>query len=89
MAQTGVPRAILSDHGSDLHGGVAIFRQVHPETSELYDITHKAACSLKTRLAGDEQWQSYASQLGQTKFAVQQTELAGFAPPASGPKPGS
>jgi hypothetical protein len=82
VAQTGVPRAILSDHGSDLHGGVAIFRQGHPETSELYDITHKAACLLKTRLAGDEQWPSYASQLGQTKFAVQQTELAALAPPS-------
>ena len=25
--QTGVPRAILDDHGADLHGGVEIFRQ--------------------------------------------------------------
>jgi hypothetical protein len=77
-----VPRAILSDHGADLHGGVEIFREVHPETSELYDITHKAACLLKARLEGDEQWKSYASQLGQTKFAVQPTELAGLTPPS-------
>jgi hypothetical protein len=82
VAQTGVPRAILSDHGSDLHGGVAIFRQAHPQTSELYDITHKAACLLKARLEGDERWKAYASQLGQTKFAVQQTELAALAPPS-------
>jgi len=80
--QTGVPRAILDDHGADLHGGVEIFRQTHPETSELYDIKHKAACLLKARLEGDERWKSYTSQLGQTKFAVQQTELAFLAPPS-------
>jgi hypothetical protein len=80
--QTGVPRAILDDHGADLHGGVEIFRQTHPETSELYDIKHKAACLLKARLEGNERWKSYSSQLGQTKFAVQQTELAFLAPPS-------
>jgi hypothetical protein len=80
--QTGVPRAILNDHGADLHGGVAIFREAHPETSELYDITHKAACLLKARLERDERWKSYGSQLGKTKFALQQTELACLTPPS-------
>jgi hypothetical protein len=74
-ARTGVPRAILDDHGADLHGGVEIFRAAHPETSEVYDITHKAACLLKARLEGNARWKAYASQLGQTKFALQQTEL--------------
>ena len=82
VSRTGVPRAILDDHGADLHGGVEIFRQAHPETNELYDITHKAACLLKGRLEGDERWKSYASQLGKTKFALQQTELAFLTPPS-------
>jgi hypothetical protein len=82
VAQTGVPRAILDDHGADLHGGVEIFRQVHPETSEFYDIKHKAACLLKARLEKDPRWKAYASQLGQTKFAVQQTALACLTPPS-------
>jgi hypothetical protein len=82
VAQTGVPRAILSDHGSDLHGGIEIFREAHPETIELYDITHKAACLLKARMEGDVRWKAYASQLGQTKFALQQTELAYLTPPS-------
>jgi hypothetical protein len=82
VARTGVPRAILDDHGADLHGGVEIFRQAHPQTSELYDITHKAACLLKARLEGDPRWKAYASRLGQTKFAVQQTELACLSPPS-------
>jgi hypothetical protein len=80
--RTGVPRAILDDHGADLHGGVEIFRKAHPETCELYDLTHKAACLLKARLEEDERWKSYARQLGQAKFALQQTELALLTPPS-------
>jgi hypothetical protein len=82
VAQTGVPRAILDDHGADLHGGVEIFCEDHPETSEFYDIKHKAACLLKARLEKDPRWKAYASQLGQTKFAVQQTALACLTPPS-------
>jgi hypothetical protein len=82
VAQTGVPRAILDDHGADLHGGVEIFRRDHPETIEVYDVKHKAACLLKSRLKGDEHWMSYASQLGQTKCALQQTEMAFLVPPS-------
>ena len=82
VAQTGVPRAILDDHGADLHGGVEIFCEDYPETSEFYDIKHKAACLLKARLEKDPRWKAYASQLGQTKFAVQQTALACLTPPS-------
>ena len=64
MAQTGVPRAILDDHGADLHGGVEIFREAHPETIEVYDINHKAACLLKARLEGDARWKAYATANG-------------------------
>ena len=76
VAQTGVPRAILDDHGADLHGGVEIFRGAHPQTSEIYDLKHKAACLLKARLQKDARWTQYASFLGQTKCGLQQTELA-------------
>lgn len=82
VARTGVPRAILNDHGADLHGGVELFRSQHPETSEIYDVKHKAACLLKARLEGDERWKQYACHLGQTKFALQQTELAFLTPPS-------
>jgi hypothetical protein len=82
VAQTGVPRAILDDHGADLHGGVEIFREGHPQTSEFYDIKHKAACLLKARLERDPRWKAYGSQLAYAKFAVQQTALACLAPPS-------
>lgn len=82
VAQTGVPRVILDDHGADLHGAVEMFRAAHPETSEIYDVKHKAACLLKARLEADQRWKQYATELGQTKFAVQQTELAFLTPPS-------
>jgi hypothetical protein len=82
VARTGVPRAILNDHGADLHGGVEIFRATHPQTSEIYDVKHKAACLLKARLQGDARWTQYASQLGLTKCGLQQTELAFLTPPS-------
>ncbi len=80
--RTGAPRVILDDHGADLHGGVEIFRAAYPGTVEVYDITHKAACLLKARLERDERWKSYSTELGQAKFRVQQTELAGLVPPS-------
>lgn len=81
-ALAGVPRAILDDHGADLHGGVEQFRRDHPETDELYDVKHKAACLLRARLEGDARWKAFATALGQTKFQVQQTELAFLVPPS-------
>jgi hypothetical protein len=82
VAQTGVPRVILDDHGADLHGGVEIFRQRYTETTEVYDIKHKSACLLKGRLEKDERWKQYVSQLAQTKCALQQTDLAHLVPPS-------
>lgn len=81
-AKTGVPRAIVDDHGADLHGGVELFRQEHPETSEIYDVKHKAACLLKRRLERDARWKEFCRQVGQTKFQAQQTELAFLVPPS-------
>jgi hypothetical protein len=83
--RTGVPRVIVDDHGVDINGGVALFQQRHPQTVEIYDAKHKAACLLKHRLEKNPRWQEFQSQVGQTRCAVQQTELAFLMPP--GPKP--
>lgn len=80
--KTGVPRAIISDHGSDLAGGIEFFREDHPGVLDIYDITHKAACLLKARLERDEQWKAFATQAGQTKCRIQQTEWSFLVPPA-------
>ena len=44
---TGVPRAIVSDGGSDLRRGAAFFREQHPNVVSCYDIAHKMALFLK------------------------------------------
>lgn len=85
-AITGVPRVIVNDHGGDVSGGVALFQQRHRQTVEIYDIKHKAACRLKKRLETDARWQQFQALVGQTRCAIQQTELAFLVPPAPKPK---
>ena len=81
VAKTGVPRAIVSDDGRDLHGGIDRFRQVHPTTAWLYDIKHKTACLLKHALEGDASWQTFVAKVHRFKQQVSFTPLAALAPP--------
>lgn len=81
-AKTGVPRAIVHDCGGDLAGGLALFQEKHPTTAGIYDITHKAACLLKARLEKDPTWKAFSTEVSQTKFETQQTELAPLVPPS-------
>jgi hypothetical protein len=62
-AKTGVPRAITSDNGPDLHRGIALFRKKYAGTAWLYDIKHKTACLLKHALEGDAAWQTFVAQV--------------------------
>ncbi len=79
--QTGVPREILSDQGSDLAKGIRLFCEAHPETSAIYDIKHKVATLLKRELGADRAWGEFSTQAGQTSARVQQTAVAALAPP--------
>ena len=81
VAKTGVPRAIISDHGTDLNAGVEKFCQQHPQTSALYDIKHKTAAVLKRELNQDVDWNTFTQLATQTKLQVQQTALAALSPP--------
>lgn len=83
---TCVPRAIVDDHGVDLTGGVALFQRAHPETVEIYDMKHKAACLLKGRLEKDPHWPAFTAWVARVRCAIQQTELAALVPPGSRPK---
>ena len=66
-ARTSVPRAIVDDHGVDLNGGVQIFQQSHPDTVEIYDTKHKAACLLKSRLEKNPRWMDFCTRVGQAR----------------------
>jgi hypothetical protein len=79
--KTGVPRAIISDGGHDLHAGVEKFRAAHPATAWLYDIKHKTACLLKHVLEHDGAWSQFVEKAHRFKQQVSLGPLAALAPP--------
>jgi hypothetical protein len=81
VAKTGVPRAIVSDGGSDLHKGIERFRQKHRATAWLYDVKHKTACLLKQALERDASWSEFLAKAHRFKQQVSLTPLAALAPP--------
>ncbi|MEW5717588.1 MAG: hypothetical protein AB1817_03065 [Chloroflexota bacterium] len=81
VSKTGLPREILSDHGTDLQAGIAQFCQQHPQTSAIYDIKHKTAAILKRELEHDADWCRFTQLANQSKQRLQQTALAAWAPP--------
>lgn len=79
---TGAPREIISDHGSDVRGGIEDFQQAHPETCSVYDIKHKTAAVLKHRLEPDATWLAFLQQVTSARSRLQQTALAPWMPPS-------
>jgi len=82
VQKTGVPREILSDHGTDLHAGIERFRENHPQTISVYDIKHKTAAVLKHALERDQYWQDFTQRANQAGRQMQQTPLAALMPPS-------
>ena len=80
-AKTGVPRAIISDDGRDLHKGINQFREAHASTTWMYDIKHKTACLLKHALENDASWQEFVGEVNRFKQRVSVTPLACLLPP--------
>jgi hypothetical protein len=80
-ARTGVPKMILSDHGSDLQCGLRLWKNKHPNVIGLDDVTHKLALLLKALLESDARWSEFQTHCGTTKAALQQTTLAHLIPP--------
>lgn len=81
VTKTGVPRAIVSDYGSDLKLGIEMFCTGQPQCASLYDIKHKTACLLKAELSKDKDWIQFTQQAAQTKNQLQQTVLSHLKPP--------
>lgn len=80
--QTGVPREIVSDHGTDVKAGIEKFCDRHPQTSAVYDIKHKTAAVLKRELEQDPAWLAFTQQASRTQSQLRQTQLAALAPPS-------
>jgi hypothetical protein len=79
--QTGVPRAILSDGGTDLVSGAAFFQSQHPHTALVYDIAHKMALLLKKTLTQDARWQEFLKKMASSKKQSTRSGVAFLAPP--------
>jgi len=71
--RTGIPREILSDHGSDVKSGGELFVAAHTETTLVYAAAHHGAIVLKRLFQADDRWARFLAQLGQTKSRLQQT----------------
>ncbi len=84
--RTGIPRAIVSDHGSDVKSGGELFVAEHPETALVYDVAHEGAILLKRLFQADDRWVRLIAQLGQTKTRMQQTADAFLMSPGLRPK---
>ena len=82
VIRTGVPRVIVSDEGSDLNNGVALFQQRHPQTVHVHDAAHQAANVLKNRWEKDERWLAFVQRLPQVAAKLRQTKEAYLLPPA-------
>ncbi|MEA3643133.1 MAG: hypothetical protein VBE63_24800 [Lamprobacter sp.] len=81
VEKTGMPRALIHDHGSDLHAGVKKFQECHPEVASFYDIKHKTASEIKKILKKDPDWEGFLKIAQSIKSKLQQTNQAHLSPP--------
>lgn len=79
--KVGIPKAILSDQGSDISRGARDFQTLNPATLVLKDLAHATAIFLKHELTKDDRWDSFVKLCGTTQPKVKQTELGHLAPP--------
>lgn len=80
--RVGVPRQIVSDHGSDLVKAERLFTTDHPDVIVTWDITHRMARLILAEIADDARWQTFRQACSETRNAVQQTALRFLAPPS-------
>jgi len=84
--RTGLPRQIVSDHGSDVKKGSELFAQRHPDTVVTYDAAHHGAIVLQRRFEADPRWPEFVARLGSVKARIQQTGDAFLLAPSLRPK---
>jgi hypothetical protein len=81
ISVTGVPRAIVSDQGTDLKRAMQMLHTTHAGVAHVHDIKHKTALLLKSELQTDSRWKAFVRESNRTRQAVTQTSLAFLNPP--------
>jgi hypothetical protein len=87
--QCGTPLAVLVDGAVELREGVEMSEMKRKNGTKpivLGDFKHFAANVLKRIVGKDKRFAEFTTQLGRTRSAVQQTELAHLTPPGAKPK---
>jgi len=79
--KTGVPRAIVSDRGSDINLGVKKIQKENSNTVHIYDLKHKIALIIKNILEADEEWSEFKLFANFVTKKLQNTVIAGYRPP--------
>jgi hypothetical protein len=82
----GNPLAVLVDGAVELREGAEILQKSRLEMLILGDFKHRAANILKSLVGESEAFQRFNAKVGQTRCAIQQTELAHLTPPSPKPK---
>lgn len=82
----GNPLAVLVDGAVELREGAEILQESRPGTLILGDFKHRAANILKSLVGQSKRFQCFTALVGQTRCAIQQTELAHLTPPSPKPK---
>jgi hypothetical protein len=85
-ARHGAPRAVLSDGATELRDAAETLKTSRPDAIVLGDFKHRAANVLQSIVGGDPRFAEFQTQVGRTRSAIQQTELAHLVPPSVRPK---
>jgi hypothetical protein len=79
--RTGTPYQIISDNGSDVKKGIALYCQKNKPIIQTYDVAHMIGICIKHSLADDSRWLELQSDLNNFPQRINQTELSFLAPP--------
>lgn len=80
-ARFGTPAAIVTDGAVELRESVSVL-EIQGNTPRVFrDVKHVLANKLEALLKRDADYDAFAQRLGQSRAALQQTELAHFTPP--------
>lgn len=79
---TGAPLAVASDQAVELQEPVLSLKNGGQAVLSLTDPKHKLASIIKSVIGNDARFAEFQKKLGQTRAAIQQTELSHFTPPA-------